>query len=404
MNVVRKFLWAGLALALLAAPPAAATAPRAAGGGPPSQRLLDPVDTPGRLDLRSARLAQSAASLKFSFTTARPFALVQLSGTHDRTVGVDLGPRGRPASGQRLCLIGTGGRHALYRLPLEPGGPKPKFVPGAVRKVRPATVAVTFPYTDIGLRPERLDWAATSVWKGRAACAHLCHDAVPDRGRAAWRIDRFTLDGCTAAGPSQRFNGTSAGKMIALTFDDGPSGYTPEVLAVLNRYHAHATFFEIGRQVGALASVSRSVVRAGDVIGDHTWSHPALTAANVAGQVEPTQRAIRMATGVTPCLLRPPYGIAPPGVVAISRTLGLLTIQWDVDPADWSRPGAAEISDRVLGAAHPGAIVIMHDGGGPRDQTVTALATIVPTLIDRGYRLVTVPQLLGLHGAYRYTR
>jgi len=403
VTVVRTLLLAAVAVGLPATTLTAATAPRAAAAGaPPSQRLLDPADTPGRLDLRSARLAQSASSLKFSFTTARPFALVQLSGTQDRTVCVDLVPRGRPASGQRLCLIGTSGRHALYRLPLAPGGPKPKFVPATVRKVRPATVAVTFAYTDIGLRPERVDWAASSVWKGRAACAHLCRDDVPDRGRAAWRIDHFTLDGCTAAGPSERFNGTSAGKMIALTFDDGPSIYTPQVLAVLNHYHVHATFFEIGRQVGPLAAISRSVVRDGDVIGDHTWSHPVLTAANAAGQVNPTQRAIHTATGFTPCLLRPPYGTAPPGVVAIARSLGLLTIQWDVDPADWSRPGAAEISQRVLSAVHPGAIVIMHDGGGLRDQTVTALATIVPTLIDRGYRLVTVPQLLGLRGAYRY--
>jgi peptidoglycan/xylan/chitin deacetylase (PgdA/CDA1 family) len=401
--VLRPLLVAAAVLAIPATPLAAATAPRAAAGSPPSQRLLDPADTPGRLDLRSVRLAQSASSLKFSFTTARPFALVQLSGTHDRTVCVDLVPRGRPARGQRLCLIGTGGRHALFRLPLEPGGPKPKFVPGTVRKLRPATVAVTFAYTDIGLRPERLDWAASSVWKGRAACARLCHDDVPDRGRAAWRIDRFTLDGCTAAGASQRFDGTAAGKMIALTFDDGPSVYTPQVLAVLNRYHAHATFFEIGRQVGPLAAVSRSVIRAGDVIGDHTWSHPVLTAANVAGQIAPTQRAIHTATGFVPCLLRPPYGTAPPEVVTIARSLGLLTIQWDVDPADWSRPGAAEISQRVLNAVHPGAIVIMHDGGGLRDQTVTALETIVPTLIHRGYRLVTVPQLLGLQRAYRYT-
>jgi peptidoglycan/xylan/chitin deacetylase (PgdA/CDA1 family) len=402
--VVRTLLLAAVGLALPATTLTAATAPSAAASGtPPSQRLLDPVDTPGRLDLRSVRLAQSASSLKFSFTTARPFALVQLSGPGDRTVCVDLVPRGRPASGQRVCLVGTGGRHALYRLPLEPGGPKPKFVPATVRKLRPATVAVTFAYTDIGLRPERLDWAASSVWKGRAACAHLCHDDVPDRGRAAWRIDSFTLDGCTAAGPSERFNGTAAGKMIALTFDDGPSVYTPQVLRVLNHYHVHATLFEIGWQVGPLAAISRSVVRAGDVIGDHTWSHPVLTTANVAGQVNPTQRAIRTATGFVPCLLRPPYGIAPPGVVAIARSLGLLTIQWDVDPADWSRPGAAEISQRVLSAVHPGAIVIMHDGGGLRDQTVAALATIVPTLIDRGYRLVTVPQLLGLRGAYRYT-
>ena len=109
---------------------------------------------------------------------------------------------------------------------------------------------VTFTASRIGLRAERVDWSAMSTWKGRAACAHPCHDLVPDRGFAAWRIDSFVVDGCTAAGPSQRFGGPSAGRRIALTFDDGPSLYTPQVLAVLNRYGAHATFFEIGEQVG----------------------------------------------------------------------------------------------------------------------------------------------------------
>lgn len=390
------------ALAVPTTPVAAAASPRAAAAGPPSLRLLDGADTPGRLDLRSVRLAQLGSSLKFSFTTARPFALDMLSGTRDRTVCVDLVPHGHRARGERVCLIGVGGRHALYRLPLAPGGPKPKFVAGAVRKIRPATAAVTFSYADVGLKPERIDFAASSTWKGRAACIHVCRDEVPNRGRAAWRIDRFTLDGCTAAGTAARFNGPAAGHMVALTFDDGPSIYTPQVLDVLNRYGAHATFFEIGRQVGALASTSRAVIRSGDVIGDHTWSHPVLTVANVASQIAPTQRAIRAATGFTPCLLRPPYGIAPPRVVAIARSLGLNTIQWDVDPADWSRPGVSVIVQRVLSAVHPGAIVIMHDGGGLRDQTVAALQTIVPTLIQRGYRLVTVPQLLGLKPAYRY--
>ncbi len=227
---------------------------------------------------------------------------------------------------------------------------------------------------------------------------------MPDRGRAAWAIDPFRLDGCTAAGPSQRFGGSTAGRMIALTFDDGPSVYTPQVLAILNRYGVHATFFEIGEQVGPLAATSRAVIRAGDVIGDHTWSHPDLDAANTAAQIRPTQAAIHRATGFRPCLLRPPYGTAPPDVVDIARSLGLLTIQWDVDPADWSLPGAGVIAQRVLSAVHPGAIVIMHDGGGDRSETVEALGTIVPTLLARGYHLVTVPHLLGLHPAYAYRR
>ncbi|HEY2790662.1 MAG TPA: polysaccharide deacetylase family protein [Gaiellales bacterium] len=263
---------------------------------------------------------------------------------------------------------------------------------------------VTFAYSRIGLRPERVDWSATSTWKGKDACAHPCHDLVPNRGFAAWRIDPFVLDGCTAAGPSQRFDGPSAGRRIALTFDDGPSVYTPQVLAVLNRYGLDATFFEIGEQVGAQAATSREVIRDGDVIGDHTWSHPVLDAQNTAAQIRPTQEAMHTATGSRPCPLRPPYGTAPADVVGIARSLGLLTIQWDVDPRDWARPGADVIARRVLAAAHPGAIVIMHDGGGDRSETVAALQTIVPELIARGYHLVTGPQLLGLRPAYAYTR
>ncbi|HKV68810.1 MAG TPA: polysaccharide deacetylase family protein, partial [Gaiellales bacterium] len=369
----------------------------------PTLRLVDAADTPGKLDLRSVRLSQSGGSLALTFRVNGSFAVSELSGTADRIVCVDIVPRGHPAGGERVCLIGGSGRHALYRLPLATGGPKPKFVAAHVQHIRRGA-KVTFNYANIGLRAERIDWSATSTWKGRAACRNVCHDSVPNRGRAAWAIDSFTLDGCTAAGPSQRFGGPAGGKMVALTFDDGPSIYTPQVLSILNRYGAHATFFEIGRQVGPLAATSRAVIHDGDVVGNHTWSHPDLTVQNTAAQVRPTQAAIYSATGFRPCLLRPPYGIAPAGVVGIVRSLGLLTIQWDVDPADWSRPGASVIAQRVLSAVRPGSIVIMHDGGGDRSETVQALGTIVPTLLGRGYHLVTVPQLLGLRPAYRYQR
>jgi peptidoglycan/xylan/chitin deacetylase (PgdA/CDA1 family) len=381
----------------------AAAAPAAATVAAPTLRLVDAADAPGKLDLRSVRLTQSGGSLALTFRVNGPFAVSELSGTADRIVCLDIVPRGHPARGERVCLIGRGGRHALYRLPLVKGGPKPKFVAAHVEHIRRGA-KVTFSYARIGLRAERVDWSATSTWKGRAACRSLCHDSVPNRGRAAWAIDSFTVDGCTAAGPSQRFGGPAGGKMVALTFDDGPSVYTPQVLAILNRYGVHATFFEIGRQVGPLAATSRAVIRDGDVIGDHTWSHPDLTARNTAVQVRPTQAAIHNATGFRPCLLRPPYGIAPAGVVRIVRSLGLLTIQWDVDPADWSRPGASVIAQRVLSAVRPGSIVIMHDGGGDRSETVQALGTIVPTLLARGYHLVTVPRLLGLRPAYAYRR
>jgi peptidoglycan-N-acetylglucosamine deacetylase len=406
-RVVSAAVVAGLSAAAATVPLAASAAgqgqlPQAAATTAPTLRLTDPADTPGKLDLRSVRLTQSAGSLELTFRVRGRFAISELTGTGDRIVCAELVPRGHPSAGQRVCLIGGGGRHALYRLPLVPGGPRPRFVAATVQHIRHGA-KVTFAYGKIGLGAGRLDWSATSTWKGLGpACAQLCHDLVPDRGRAAWGIDAYTLDGCTAAGSSQRFNGPSAGRRIALTFDDGPSVYTPQVLAVLDHYGVHATFMEIGEQVGPLAAVSRRVIRDGDAIGDHTWSHPLLTAANAAGQIRPTQKAIHTATGYRPCLLRPPYGTAPAAVVDIARTLGLLTIQWDVDPQDWARPGAGVIAQRVLAAVHPGAIVIMHDGGGDRSQTVAALRMIVPTLLARGYHLVTVPQLLGLRPAYAY--
>ena len=152
----------------------------------PTLRLIDAADTPGKLDLRSARLSQSAGSLVFTFRVNRRFAVSELSGRHDRVVCVDIVPRGHPGRGERVCLIGRRGGHALYRLPLAPGGPRPRFVAAHVQHVLRGA-KVTFAYARIGLRPERLDWSATTTWKGRAACSHLCHDSVPDRGRAGWR-------------------------------------------------------------------------------------------------------------------------------------------------------------------------------------------------------------------------
>ena len=106
--------------------------PQAASTTAPTQRMTDPADTPGKLDLRSVRLTQSGGSLELTFRVNERFAASELSGPGHRIVCVDLVPRGDPAGGQRVCLIGAGGRHALYRIPLVRGGPRPKFVPAAV--------------------------------------------------------------------------------------------------------------------------------------------------------------------------------------------------------------------------------------------------------------------------------
>jgi peptidoglycan/xylan/chitin deacetylase (PgdA/CDA1 family) len=201
-------------------------------------------------------------------------------------------------------------------------------------------------------------------------------------------------------------NGPRTRRAVALTFDDGPGQYTGRVLDVLKRTGAKATFFVLGQLV-TTGELLRRALREGHAIGNHSFNHANLSGGGM-GQMTSTNAAIRRTTGYTPCLFRAPYGAVSGLLIGQARSLGMLTIQWDVDPRDWSRPGSGAImagrpasAARVLSAVHPGSIVVMHDGGGPRDQTLAALPGMIATLQRRGYRLVTVPELLGLRPTFR---
>jgi peptidoglycan/xylan/chitin deacetylase (PgdA/CDA1 family) len=190
-------------------------------------------------------------------------------------------------------------------------------------------------------------------------------------------------------------NGTLPGdrKEIALTFDDGPSPYTPQVLAVLERYHVPATFFEIGEWVAVYPQYTRELVAAGYPVENHTWSHPDLAtipAVQVAYQVARAQDEIRSVTGQSPACVRPPYDDWDTTVLDQIASDGLTTMSYSVDSRDWALPGTQAIVDRVLGAAFPGAVVDMHDGGGPRYETVEALPQIITGLWAKGYTFVAI--------------
>jgi peptidoglycan/xylan/chitin deacetylase (PgdA/CDA1 family) len=185
-------------------------------------------------------------------------------------------------------------------------------------------------------------------------------------------------------------------RSVALTFDDGPSAYTGPLLAELEALHAPATFFVIGRQVPASARLLARMVADGDVVGNQTWDHVDVSrdGRQAARQIERTNAVIAAETGVWPCLFRPPYGSTSPALDAQVKALGMWMVLWSVDPTDWALPGTATIVGRVLAAVRPGAIVLLHDGGGPREQTLAAVPEIIDALRARGYRLVTVPALL----------
>ncbi len=142
----------------------------------------------------------------------------------------------------------------------------------------------------------------------------------------------------------------------------------------------------------------RRILAEGNEIGNHSTHHSAYPGyADLAA----TSARIKRLTHFRPCLFRPPYGAVNSGVISAAAQAGMRTVTWDVDPTDWSNPGTGAIYSRIVSAAQPGSIILMHDGGGNRSQTLAALPHMIHTLRSRGYRFKTVSALLGNRLIYR---
>jgi peptidoglycan-N-acetylglucosamine deacetylase len=178
-------------------------------------------------------------------------------------------------------------------------------------------------------------------------------------------------------------------KAIALTIDDGPSPvYTPQILRLLARYHVTASFSMIGVQVDEYRAIARDVAAAGHVIMNHTWQHlnlPALHAAAALSQIDRATEAIHRVTGRVPAYFRAPYGAWSRTVLQHCEKAGLTAVDWSVDPRDWARPGTSSIINNILRNTRTGSIILEHDGGGDRSETVAALSYVIPRLLDAGY-------------------
>ncbi len=201
----------------------------------------------------------------------------------------------------------------------------------------------------------------------------------------------------------QRFHPHPGSKIVALTFDDGPwPGQTDKILDILKREKATATFFMLGSQVKRHPALARRVVAEGHEVGNHTLGHKALTRvtpAEARRQIAGGRAAIARQTGVQTRLLRPPYGAMDPQAWQEARKSRTRVVLWDVDSRDWSRPGTKKIVTSVVSHTHPGAIVLFHDGGGTRDQTIMALPYVIRELRAKGYVFVTVDELFAVRRA-----
>ncbi|MBV9425786.1 MAG: polysaccharide deacetylase family protein [Solirubrobacterales bacterium] len=184
---------------------------------------------------------------------------------------------------------------------------------------------------------------------------------------------------------------------IALTFDDGPGPYTPRVLSILQAQNVPATFFEVGLLERYFHDSTSKIVADGYVIGDHTMDHAPmslLSPANQRAQLLEQIATIQRYGAPFPRLFRPPYGLWNRVTLALLHSYRMLMVLWTVDTNDYLRPGVSAIVHSVLAGARPGAIILLHDAGGDRSQTVHALPKIISALRARGYRFATVPQLL----------
>ncbi|MGC9543833.1 polysaccharide deacetylase family protein [Streptomyces sp. UG1] len=226
--------------------------------------------------------------------------------------------------------------------------------------------------------------------------------ARPGRKPSAYRLQPLMGYGPPKAAPRRTLvrrapllRVPGRGRTMVLTFDDGPDArYTPYILDTLREYDVRAMFFVCGEMVAGNKDLLARMADEGHVVGNHTWSHPLLTRlgrGRIRREMERTCDIIEESYGERPSWFRAPYGAWNRAAFQIGAELGMEPLAWTVDTLDWTSPGTRTIVERVRHGAAPGVVVLSHDAGGDRSQSVRALRTYLPRLLDAGYHL-TVPE------------
>ncbi|HTU14264.1 MAG TPA: polysaccharide deacetylase family protein [Solirubrobacterales bacterium] len=294
---------------------------------------------------------------------------------------------GRKNSHHRVGITRANGTGKVYSKDTIPASVKRSGDRGLVFKIDPA---------EARLKPARYSWRVVDA-DGTCGPDFDCRTEFPARRAAKYRLRPVEIVGCTGGDGEFVTHGPRGRKRIALTFDDGPSLYTDDVLRILKRYDVKSTFFQIGQEVERYPDESRRILARGHELANHSTHHSALPGTS---DIHRTNSIIKRATGFRPCLFRPPGGAVSSSVLSAARANKVKVVNWDIDTTNWRLPGSGLILNSITGA-RSGSIVLMHDGGGPRSQTIGALGAGIEDLQNRGYELVTVTELLGNEFIYR---
>ena len=367
----------------------------------PAKPITDANDVSGPLDITRAEITQSGKDAIIEVRTSGEWGTAELDGSPDTLdvgtsyVCVEVKQGGGTS---RICirhkLDGAEGNEMVVSKLNDAGLVVSKRkVESKLTRPNTRSFIAKAPLGTFDFTSGKYNWRAATSYLGLPDCdPAACTDLAPDD---RWLKREFVEPYVQACKPRNKglvLNGPRKRKRVALTFDDGPAPATSSIVKILNSRNAKGTFFVIGEQVGGSgAKLLKKMSRQGHEIANHSLHHEIYPGYS---SLKSTNRAIQRATGFKPCSFRPPYGAVNSGVISAARSNGMTTVNWDRDTMDWTTPGSGSIAS-VGASAGSGSIVLMHDGGGTRTQTVAALPSIISSLKSRGYKLVTVSQLLG---------
>ncbi len=370
-----------------------------------------PTPAEPSINLKAAKSVQKGRSVVLIAETERPLNLKRLRRfpdlSNNKAPYLCFSFRAGITANERLICLGGKNRplHKVGLMRVDTHGNtvgKNSSVKVSIKRRNPTSIVVTLLPSQAGLKARNYEWKLIARQGGRLCkpgrATRRCFESLPAGSESAsLTIKAVVPIGCTAAGSGIVTHGPRNAKVVALTFDDGPSIYTNRFLDVLRAKKVRGTFYLIGTNLAGRTDTARRIVAEGHEVANHSWKHDLYPG---YADLHQTSAAITEASGFKPCTFRPPGGAQNASVVSGAGRAGMTTVIWDVDPFDWRLPGSNSIYNSIVQNVRPGSIVLSHDGGGDRAQTLAALPRIIDNLKSRGYSFTTVAELLG--GKFRY--